>query len=186
MAARRAVAPAVPPAVVPTLVTVANPISFDKLTENATASQIKNWANGIVSVFAQLNTNEVSVDLYMNDQMRLRVSMAVFSDMPLPVAYDKTEKWWHKIKRGNDQREVGTLSWLLSKISGVLDNDIERDIKKTLVNHIDSLRPPPNWMDRDVWYARLAEVYSMVCDAKTMGQLNGIRRGKLRRLLNGF
>ncbi len=78
-------------------------------------------------MFAQLNTNEVSVDLYMNDQMRLRVSMAVFSDMPLPVAY---ETWWYKIKRGNDQREVGTLSWLLSKISGVLNNDIERDIKK--------------------------------------------------------
>jgi hypothetical protein len=49
----------------PTLVTQ---VSFDKLTENATAGQVnKDWANGIVSVFAQLNTNEVSVDLCMNE-----------------------------------------------------------------------------------------------------------------------
>ncbi len=77
------------------MATVANPISFDKLTENATAGQVKDWANGKVSVFAQLNTNEVSVDLYMNDQMRLRVSMAVLSDMPRIewIEYDKTDTW---------------------------------------------------------------------------------------------
>jgi hypothetical protein len=51
----------------PTLVSVANQVSFDKLTENATAGQVKDWANRIVSVFAQLNTNEVSVDLCMNE-----------------------------------------------------------------------------------------------------------------------